>query len=231
VHLNTQVESVIDGRVELSDGQVLETDLLVWTAGIRANPMVTRRTDLPVDEKGRVQARTDLRVGTAGRVYEGAWAAGDDAAVPDVTHAETGATPTTTTPNAQHAVRQGKLLAKNIVRVLRGGAPQEYRHHNLGTVATLGLGRGVFQSGPIVIKGFPAWVIHRGYHVLAIPTWERKWRVASGWLNNLLLGRDAVELHEVQSPRSAFQTALSAPTEGDSPLPSTPAPPHLPRAS
>ena len=207
VHLDTQVESVTDGRVELSDGQTLETDLLVWTAGVVPNPLVTRHTDLPLDERGRVRTRTDLRVGTPDHVVEGAWAAGDDAAVPDVTGGGT------TVPNAQHAVRQGKLLARNVVRVLRGGLPREYRHRNLGSVATLGLGHGVFQSGPIVVTGFPAWLMHRGYHVLAIPTWERKWRVASGWLANLLLGRDAVELHEVRSPRAPFLEASAPPVE------------------
>ena len=205
VHLGTQVESVTDGRVELSNGRALETDLLIWTAGVEPSPLVTRHTDLPLDGKGRVLTRTDLRIGTPEHVVDGAWAAGDDAAVPDVTAVGT------TVPNAQHAVRQGKLLARNIVSALRGGAPREYRHHNLGSVATLGLGYGVFQSGPIVVKGFPAWLMHRGYHVLAIPSWERKWRVAAGWFDNLVLGRDAVELHEVRAPRSAFLDA-SAPT-------------------
>lgn len=236
IHLDTQVESAIDGRVTLSDGQILDTDLLVWTAGVVANPLVTRHTDLPLDEKGRVRTRTDLRVGTFDSIVDGAWAAGDDAAVPDVTGGGFGATPDhvgTTVPNAQHAVRQGKLLAENLVRVLRGGTPREYRHRNLGTVATLGLGQGVFQSGPIAVKGFPAWLMHRGYHVLAIPTWERKWRVAAGWLNNLVLGRDAVELHEVQSPRSAFAEAAALSGEHDV-LPSASAmsaTQHLPQAS
>lgn len=214
VHLHTQVDSAVDGRVVLSDGQVLETELLVWTAGVVANPLVTRHTDLPIDARGRVSVRPDLRVGTPDRIYDGAWAAGDNAAVPDLTGAGVGATPTepgTTVPNAQHAVRQGKLLAKNIVRALRGGTPEDYRHHNLGSVATLGLGDGVFQSGPIVVTGFPAWLMHRGYHVLAIPSWERTWRVAAGWLSNLAWGRDAIELHEVRAPRSAFEEASAPP--------------------
>lgn len=234
VHLDTQVVSVVDGRVTLSDGRTLATDLLVWTAGVVANPLVTRNTDLPLDEKGRVQTRSDLRVGTAEHVVDGAWAAGDDAAVPDVTGAGIGATSThvgTTVPNAQHAVRQGRLLARNIVRVLRGGDPREYRHHDLGAVATLGLGHGVFQSGPLAIRGFPAWLMHRGYHVLAVPSWERKWRVATGWFNNLLLGRDAVELHEVRSPRTAFEEASAAQSRNDPGVPASRPAPELSKAS
>ena len=81
-----------------------------------------------------------------------------------------------TVANAQNAVRQGKLLARNIVATLRGRGTKPYVHHSLGTIATLGLGRGIFQSRGIVITGLPAWLIHRGYHVLAVPSWERKVR-------------------------------------------------------
>ena len=110
-----------------------------------------------------------------------------------------------TVPNAQHAVRQGRRLAKNLVAVLRGREPRPYRHRNLGTIATLGLGSGVFQSGPITITGLPAWLLHRGYHVLAVPTWERKVRVSLGWLGALFLGRDIASLATVQHPRDAFR--------------------------
>jgi NADH dehydrogenase len=109
-----------------------------------------------------------------------------------------------TVPNAQHAVRQAKRLAKNIVASLRGGRIRHYRHSSLGVVATLGLGRGIFQYKRIVIKGFPAWLMHRGYHVLAVPTWERKVRVLSVWFTAALFGRDLVSLLSVQHPRKAF---------------------------
>ena len=107
-------------------------------------------------------------------------------------------------PNAQHAVRQGKLLARNIVATLRGREPKPYVHHSLGVVATLGLGRGIFQYRGLVIKGFPAWLMHRGYHVLAVPTWERKIRVLAVWCTAALFGRDIVSLASVQHPRDAF---------------------------
>ena len=76
---------------------------------------------------------------------------------------------------------QGKRLAKSIVADLRGRKVKPYKHHRLGTVATLGPGKGIFQYRRIVIKGPLAWLMHRGYHVLAIPTWERKVRVALVW--------------------------------------------------
>lgn len=201
VHLNTFLQSAEDGHVVLSDGEEFDSGLIVWTAGNGANPVVANHTDLPVDGRGRVVVRADLRVGTPAGPVPDAWAAGDDAAVPDLAAGAPGAL---TVPNAQHAVRQGRLLARNIVATLRGREPKDYLHHDLGVVATLGLGRGIFESGPLVVKGFPAWLMHRGYHVLAVPTWERKVRVLAVWLPALLFGRDIVSLQSVQHPRDAF---------------------------
>ncbi|MFS2280232.1 FAD-dependent oxidoreductase [Microbacterium sp. OR21] len=215
IHLDTQVTSAVGGDVELSTGEVIPTDLIVWTAGVMANPTVVRGGDLPTEPRGRISARTDLRVVDAdGNPVEGAWAAGDIAAVPD----KTGGLPDgTCVPNAQHAVRQAKLLAKNLVAVLRGEGTKEYFHKNLGAVAGLGLYNGVFQSGKIALKGFIAWVAHRGYHGLAMPTWERKWRVLWGWWNNLWLGRDFANLAAVQHPRAAFEEFAARPRPAAAP--------------
>ncbi|WP_326579064.1 NAD(P)/FAD-dependent oxidoreductase [Actinacidiphila glaucinigra] len=206
VHLNTQLVSAEDGHVVLSNGEEFDSELIVWTAGNASNPVVHNHTDLPVDERGLLVVRPDLRVGTDGDPVPDVWAAGDDAAVPDLASPVPGAR---TVPNAQHAVRQGKRLAKNILASLRGGRVRDYRHSSLGVVATLGLGRGIFQYKAIVIKGFPAWLMHRGYHVLAVPTWERKVRVLTVWLTAALFGRDLVSLASVQHPRDAFVTSAA----------------------
>ena len=208
VHLDTQVQGAIDGNVELSTGETIPTDLIVWTAGVMANPTVVRGGDLPVEERGRIRTRADLRVGTEDEAVIGAWAAGDVAAVPDLTGAGVGGY---CVPNAQHAVRQAKLLAKNIVAVLRGELPKQYIHKNLGAVAGLGLYNGVFQSGNIAIKGFFAWIAHRGYHGLAMPSWERKFRVVGDWWQNIWLGRDNVSLITVQHPRYVFEEFAARP--------------------
>lgn len=208
VHLDTQLTSAVDGVVELSTGESFESDLIIWTAGVMANPVV-RGTDLPLEERGRIRARADLRVvDEDGTIIDGAWTAGDVSAVPDLTGGGVGGY---CVPNAQHAVRQGKRLAKNLVAVLRGEETHDYVHKNLGAVAGLGLGYGVFQSGKLAIKGFPAWVAHRGYHGLAIPMWERKIRVVSGWFWNLVLGRDNVTLAAREEPQKYFQTFASRP--------------------
>ncbi|WP_370967365.1 NAD(P)/FAD-dependent oxidoreductase [Amycolatopsis sp. cg9] len=200
VHLDTRVTSAENGHVRLSTGEEFDAELIVWTAGNGANPVLGRHTDLPVDERGYLVVRPDLRVAN----HTDAWAAGDAAAVPDLASTVPGAR---TVPNAQHAYRQGKLLARNIIATLRGREPQDYVHHSLGAIATLGLGRGIFQYRRLVITGLPAWLMHRGYHVLAVPTWERKVRVLAVWLAQALFGRDILSLASVQHPRDAFVAA------------------------
>ncbi len=224
IHLDTQLSSAVDGRIELSTGETFESDLIVWTAGVMANPEIVRHTDLPIEERGRLVVRADLRVGTEDEIIEGAWGAGDVSAVPDLTGGGVGGY---CVPNAQHAVRQGKLMAKNIVAVLRGEGPKEYKHKNLGAVAGLGVGVGAFQSGKIAIKGAPAWLAHRGYHGLAIPSWERKIRVVLVWVANFFLGRDIVSLEAVQTPRAAFEQFAARPkppAEAAAPAPAAKAP-------
>ncbi|MCI2959333.1 FAD-dependent oxidoreductase [Agromyces atrinae] len=208
VHLDTQLKSAVDGHIELSTGESFDTDLIVWTAGVMANPTIVRNSDLPVEERGRIRTRADLRVGTDEEFVADAWAAGDVSAVPDLSGGGVGGF---CVPNAQHAVRQGKLLAKNIVAVIRGEEPRQYFHKNLGAVAGLGIGSGVFQSGKIAIKGVVAWFAHRGYHGLAMPSFERKFRVFWGWWNNFWLGRDIVSLSATQHPRAAFEEFASRP--------------------
>ena len=207
VHLDTQLRSAVDGKVELSTGESFESDLIVWTAGVMANPML-KMTDLPTEERGRLRVGADMRVIGEDGPIEGAWGSGDVSAVPDLTGKGIGGY---CVPNAQHAVRQGKLLAKNVVGVIRGDAPAEYRHENLGAVATLGLGEGIFQSGRIAINGVPAWIIHRGYHGLAIPLWERKVRVFVNWILTFFLSRDIVSIEARETPREAFVEYASRP--------------------
>ncbi|MFT4306800.1 MAG: FAD-dependent oxidoreductase [Microbacterium sp.] len=209
VHLDTQVTGAVDGNVELSTGEVIPTDIIVWTAGVMANPQVVKGSDLPSEERGRIRAKATLQVVDAdGNVVEGAWTAGDVAAVPDLSGGGVGGF---CVPNAQHAVRQAKRLAPNITAVIRGELPRDYVHKNLGAVAGLGLYNGVFQSGRLALKGFLAWVAHRGYHGLAMPSWERKWRVLWGWWNNFWLGRDIVGIEALQTPRSFFDEFASRP--------------------
>jgi NADH dehydrogenase len=205
VHLNTQLKSAVKGVVELSTGETFASDVIVWTAGVMAHPYV-RNTDFPVDDRGRITAKATLQVAEGDEVVPGAWTAGDVSAVPDLSGFGVGGY---CVPNAQHAVRQAKLLAKNIVADLRGEGVKEYFHKPMGAVAGLGIGVGVYQWKGLAVKGLIAWFMHRGYHGLAVPTWERKIRVFAGWFWNLVLRRDIVSNSAIKGPRVQFETYAS----------------------
>jgi NADH dehydrogenase len=212
IKLNTRLESVSDDRVvRLSDGEEFPSETLVWTAGTKPNPMLAE-TDLPVDGRGRVECEATLQV----RGMPDAWAAGDLAAVPDVTKDDPGAT---TAPNAQHAVRQARRLADNIIAVLAGQQPEPYRHEYAGSVASLGLHKGVAQVYGVKLKGWPAWFMHRSYHVSRVPTFNRKARVVADWTLASLFRREVVSLGQLQDPRREFVVAANTGRSGQLPPP------------
>jgi NADH dehydrogenase len=170
----------------LSDGERVSADTIVWAAGIRANP-VLGRLGLPTDPRGRLVTYTTLQVKGALHV----WAAGDGAAVPDLTRTPTdGDAAPMCGATAQHAVRQARVLADNLVASLRARPLSEYRHRDAGTVASLGLHRGVARIYGVPLRGLPAWLVHRVYHLAMVPTWGRKVRIALDWAGALLGRRD-----------------------------------------
>jgi NADH dehydrogenase len=197
VKLETRLESTVDGHVVLSDGTRMLSDTVVWTAGVKPNP-VLEATDLPLDERGRLVCDADLRVhGVAD-----AWGAGDNAAVPDLANPGE-----LCSPSAQHAVRQAKVLGENVVATLRGFEAAPYKHRHNGSVASLGLYKGVAQVRGIKIKGFPAWFLHRTYHMTKVPTTRRKVSVVADWTIAFLFKRDVTSLWSTHEPRRAFASA------------------------
>ncbi|MER5551274.1 NAD(P)/FAD-dependent oxidoreductase [Streptomyces sp. NPDC002793] len=199
VRLDTRLDSC-EGRVAvLSDGSRFPTRTLVWTAGVKPAPILAA-TDLPLTERGRIRCTATLAVdGT-----EHAWAAGDAAAVPDLTASEPG---TETAPNAQHAVRQAKVLADNILATLTGRPTEDYRHSYAGSVASLGLHKGVAHVYGRKLKGYPAWLMHRVYHLSRVPTFNRKARVLAEWTLAGLFKREIVSLGSLEHPRAEFALA------------------------
>ncbi|MDT4986771.1 MAG: hypothetical protein QOI74_865 [Micromonosporaceae bacterium] len=201
IRLGTRLDSCTDGLVTLSDGDSFAAATIVWTAGVKPHPMLDR-TDLPRDDKRRVTCLPTLQVVDAdGRVVEGAWSAGDCAAVPDLTADQPG---TLCSPSAQHAVRQAARMADNIVAVLRGRPVTDYRHKHAGSVASLGLYKGVAQVYGMKLTGLPAWFMHRTYHMSRIPSLNRKVRVIVDWTLATVLKREVVALGELHRPREPF---------------------------
>nr|WP_234048759.1 FAD-dependent oxidoreductase [Streptomyces liliifuscus] len=198
VRLETRLDSCADRVAVLSDGARFPTRTVVWTAGVKPHPVLAA-TDLPLNERGRLKCTAQLTVD--GTTH--AWAAGDAAAVPDVT-AEPG---TETAPNAQHAVRQAKVLADNIARSLRGEPLGTYAHKYVGSVASLGLHKGVAFVYGRKLKGYPAWFMHRVYHLSRVPTFNRKARVLAEWILSGLFKREIVSLGSLEHPRAEFELA------------------------
>ncbi|MBC6458782.1 NAD(P)/FAD-dependent oxidoreductase [Actinomadura sp. HBU206391] len=197
VRMKTYLDSAVGGKVELSDGTEFLSDTLVWTAGVKAAP-VLRSTDLPLDERGRVKATEYLTVEGVVRAFT----AGDNAAVPDLTSEGQ-----LCAPNAQHAVRQAKVLADNLVRSLRGKNLKPYEHASVGSVAGLGLYKGVAYVYGVKLKGVAAWFMHRTYHLSRVPTLNRKVRVLADWTLALVFRRETVSLGSLEQPRAEFELA------------------------
>jgi NADH dehydrogenase len=203
VRRNTKMVSCERGHIVLDDGDEFDCETLVWTAGVRANPML-ESTDFPLDDRKRLDCTAFLQV----KDTPDAWSAGDCAGVPDLSKGGDA----TTSPSAQHAVRQAKRLAQNLVAEFRGQPLTAYEHAYIGSVASLGLYKGVAEIYGIRLRGFPAWFAHRSYHVTRVPTLNRKVRVLTDWTIALFFRREIVSLGAFQDPHADFRSA-AAPTQ------------------
>ena len=202
VRLDTRLASAEGGRILLDDGEEFPAGTLVWTAGAAPSPLTRRLSGLPTDGSGRIIVDDFLAVqGT-----DGAWALGDAAAVPYL--AAGAAAGKVCAPTAQHAYRQAGRLAGNIVAVLRGREPRPYWHASAGSVASLGLYRGVAEVYGLRMHGFPAWMTHRTYHLLRLPTLNRRLHVVADWTLALAFPREIVSLDVLEHPRQDFRAAL-----------------------
>jgi NADH:ubiquinone reductase (H+-translocating) len=200
LHLATRLDSAEGGRMVLSDGTTFEADTLVWTTGVRAAP-VAERLGFPTGDRGRLVVDATLRIESTGD----AWAAGDCAEVPDLVGG--GLCP----PTAQHALRQARRLAKNLILALDGKEPKAFRYHQLGSLVSLGKHKGVARVLGTKVRGFPAWFLHRTYHALLVPTINRRARILADWTLALFFRRDVVQLGSLQRPREAFARAAGDP--------------------
>jgi NADH dehydrogenase len=185
IHVGTTLESVDAHGAVLSTGERIPTRTLVWTAGVKASPLLGR-LGLPLDERGRVRVDELLRV----EGHERLWALGDAAAVPN-TRTPGQLDP----PTSQHALRQARRLAKNL-----RGDPAPYGYGMLGQVATLGRYKGIADVLGLRFRGFPGWFLTRSYHLLQLPLLSRKLRVVTDWTTSLFFRRDIAELSMLGHP-------------------------------
>ena len=195
IRVSTTLASVDAEGAVLSDGTRFETHTLVWTAGVKAHPLLAR-LGLPLDERGRVVVGPTLKV--EGR--ENVWALGDGARVPNE------ATPgEPDPPTCQHALRQARRLARNLK-----GESKTYRYRMLGQVATLGRYKGIADVLGLRLRGFPGWFVTRTYHLFQLPLVSRKLRVVADWTVALLFRRDIAELSMLGRPLPLDSGAVEA---------------------
>jgi NADH dehydrogenase len=164
---------------------------VVWTAGVQPHPVVGR-LGLPLDASGRIRVDRFMRA----QGSEGVWAIGDAAAVPDPAQRLKRPTP----PTAQHAIRQGRRVARNVAAELGRGRAKPFRYRTLGVFVDMGRREAVAQTLGVKWRGLPAWWLARTYHLAMMPTLGRKLRLLTDWNVGLLFGRDTAELGQLGHP-------------------------------
>ena len=189
--MNTAVKSFADREVVLNNGAMIKTNTLLWTAGVSPNPLL----DLLNCEKERGRLITNEFLEVSGN--PGVWALGDCAAVPDR------ATGKACPPTAQHALRQGKVAAHNILAAIRGDSPKRFEFKTIGALASIGKRTGVARIMGVNFSGFIAWWLWRTIYLSKLPRFEKKVRVALDWMLDLLFSKDLVQFMEVTPPRAS----------------------------
>ena len=191
IHPHTRVAGVTDAGVELSDGTLIKTNTLVWTAGTSPNPLLEL---LPCKrERGRVVVNQYMEV----EGWPGVWAFGDCALIPDL---KTGKPHP---PTAQHALREGKVVARNVLAAMRGGKKKPFAFKTIGLLAAIGRRTGVAQIMGVNFSGFIAWVLWRMIYLSKLPRFEKKVRVALDWALDVVFSKDLVQFQTLRAPTTS----------------------------
>jgi NADH:ubiquinone reductase (H+-translocating) len=183
LRLGVTLKEVHANHVVLSDDSRVDTHTVAWVTGVTGAPLI-ETLGLPT-EKGRLTVGPNLQVPGHPNVF----AAGDAAAVPDLTQPGK-----ITPPTAQHATRQGKALARNVAASLGFGTPKDYRHRNMGLVVDLGPHHAVANPLNVQLSGFPAKAVTRAYHLYAIPRLVNRWAVSLAYVTDVFFPRSVVSI-------------------------------------
>jgi len=185
VRVNTKVRQYDGQRVEIDPGEPIVAGTLLWTAGVTPSPVIEQ---LPLKkEKGRIVVNGCME----SEEIRGVWVVGDCASIPNPYD---GGKPYPST--AQHAMRQGLVLAKNIEAVVLGGGRQQkpFKYKMIGQLAAIGQRRGAVNLLGFNFSGFFAWFLWRSTYLFKLPRLEKKIRVAFGWTVDLFFSRDLAQV-------------------------------------
>lgn len=191
IRTSTTIEALDERSVTLKGGEVIPARTCAWTAGVKPSPVVAR-LGLPIGRGGRIAVDQTMRV--LGR--DNVWAVGDAADVEDPARKGQPSPPT-----AQHAIRQGRRVARNVAAELgAGGSVKPFTYKTKGVFVDMGRHQAVASTMGIRWRGFPAWFLARTYHLLNMPGWHRKSRLLVDWTVSLLFPRDTSELGQIGNP-------------------------------
>jgi NADH dehydrogenase len=181
IRTHVHAQAIEPGKLHLPD-ETIEADTIILAAGIVPNPIVA---GLPVekDRRGHIVVDGTMRCPSRPEV----WALGDCAIIP--------APDGKPYPNlAQHALREAKVLAKNICAVVDGQPPQPFVYNTLGMMGSLGHGKAFGQLLKLRVYGFLAWIVRRTYYLSQMPGWWRRLRIMIDWTFALLFRPEVVKI-------------------------------------
>ncbi len=184
VRLNTPVERVEPGRVHLKGGETIDASTIIIATGVTPSPLVKSMENIQKEKNGHITCDATMRSVS----HKNVWALGDCAFVPDPDGKPYPAL-------AQHALREARLLAKNIAADIAGKPAKPFIYRTKGTLAALGGFKGVGKVFNIKLKGFTAWTVWRGYYLLQMPGIGRRIRIMMDWLVAITMGYDIVEVN------------------------------------
>jgi NADH dehydrogenase len=188
IRLNTRVTRVTDNEVWLKNSPPIPCSTLIWTAGTTPNPLLS---SLPCQKQcGRVVVNEFLQIPD----WPGVWAVGDCAFVPDVRQPGKSHPPT-----AQHAIREGRVVAQNVALALSGRPPKLFSFRTIGLLASIGRRTGVARILGYNFSGFFAWWLWRTIYLSKLPGIDKKVRVAFDWTLDLIFRKDVCAVHDLPS--------------------------------
>ena len=184
VRLGVGVTDITDRSATLSNGEIVPTRTVIWTAGIEVNPLL-RTVNLPQDRHGALQVNGQLQVLGHPNIFS----VGDCAAVPMADDGGFYA------PTAQNAIREGPVAAANIAALIHNSNTlKTFNYKPIGSLASLGQRQAVAQIGPIRLSGLPAWFAWRGIYLAKLPTLGDKAMVLLDWVSDLFAPVDIAQL-------------------------------------
>jgi len=178
IKLKSKVTSYLNAEVQCSDGEKFAADTVVWAAGVSPSLLVNKTPFNLL--KGRIVVDPTMEIPG----HPGIWAAGDCAAVPDPN------SKLPYPPTAQHAIREGHLIGKNIRARLSGQKSAPFIYKAPGQLASIGRRTGVARIFGLRFSGLIGWILWRTVYLMKLPRLEKKLRVGLEWLLNVIFERD-----------------------------------------